>query len=149
MGVLVVAEGELDTEVLFQERNLVDGGNQGLVNGLLVRLALSINGLLLLLLQTGKTPGSEYSKRSSVNFSYLGLLTSLLLLLAKEGSGGLLVLLLLGLGEELVIDLGGVDASDIDLLRGGDDVSLVHTPQRYTVDAEGTWRGESDKNHNF
>ncbi len=49
MGELAVAESELDTEILLQQRDLVDGGNEGLVDGVLVSLALSVNGLLLLL----------------------------------------------------------------------------------------------------
>ncbi len=49
VGELAVAEGELDTEVLLQQRDLVDGGNEGLVDRVLVSLALSVNGLLLLL----------------------------------------------------------------------------------------------------
>lgn len=68
--------------------------------------------------------------------TYLGLLS----LLEESLSGGLLLGLLggevLGLGD--LLDLGGVEAGDVDLVGGGDDVSGVDSSQGDTVDLEGT-----------
>lgn len=49
MGVLLLGEREVRGEVRLQELGLLDQGDQSLVDGLLVSLALGIDGLLLLM----------------------------------------------------------------------------------------------------
>lgn len=71
----------------------------------------------------------------------MGVISYLWLLSLLEES--LLASLLLGLlanevlGLSNLIDLLGIDASQVDLLGGGDDVASVDPPQRNTVDLEG------------
>lgn len=68
-------------------------------------------------------------------WSYLGLLA----LLEESLLTGLLLGLLSGevLGLSNLVDLGLVDASEINLLRSGDDVAGVDTTEGDTVDLEG------------
>jgi hypothetical protein len=71
-----------------------------------------------------------------VFFSYLGLLS-----LLEESFGTSLLLGLLSgevLGLRDLLDLGGVQAGDVDLVGSGDDVSGVDPSQGNTVDLEGT-----------
>jgi hypothetical protein len=74
-------------------------------------------------------------------WSYLWLLS----LLEESLLAGLLLLLLssevLGLGD--LLDLGGVNTAEVDLLGGGDHVAGVHSAERDTVDLEGAGNEEN------
>lgn len=73
--------------------------------------------------------------RRGKSVTYLGLLS----LLEESLLTGLVLGLLSGevLGLRNLLDLLGVQTSDIDLVRGGDDVSRVNAAQGNTVDLEG------------
>lgn len=84
--------------------------------------------MLLLACADQKTPWESISYLWLLSLLEEGLLAGLLLgLLADE---------VLGLGD--LVDLLGVDAGQVDLLGGGDDVARVDPPQRHAVDLEGT-----------
>jgi hypothetical protein len=104
VGQGVAGEGEGSLQVSSHELVLGDAGDDGLIDRLLEGDELS--GEARLLLVTSKLS--------------LGLLSGLL------GSDGL--------SEEGVLDLGDVDVSDVDLSGGGDDVGLVDSLERDTVD---------------
>jgi len=112
VGLVTLAQAERASEVAGQHIHLLDVGNQSLVDGLLV------------------------SGTAAVNLLLLGLLS-----LLEES---LLARLLLGLlgGEVLwlrdLLNLLVVEAADVDLVRGSDDVSGVDAAQGNAVDLEGT-----------
>jgi len=109
---VTLSQAEGASEVAGEHIDLLDVGDQGLIDGLLVGSTAAVDLLLLSLLSLLEE----------------SLLTSLLL--------GLLGGEVLGLSD--LLDLLGVKAGDIDLLGGGDDVSGVDSSQRNTVDLEGT-----------
>lgn len=111
MGLVTLPQAERAGEVRSQHVNLLDVGNQSLVDGLLVGGTAAVDLLLLGLLSLLEE----------------SLLTSLLL--------GLLSGEVLGLRD--LLDLLLVETGDVDLVGGSDDVSGVNSSQRNTVDLEG------------
>jgi len=111
VGLVTLPQAEGAGEVGGQQIHLLDVGNQSLVDGLLVGGAAAVDLLLLGLLSLLEE----------------SLLTSLLL--------GLLGGEVLGLGD--LLNLALVEAGDVDLVGGGDDVSGVDSSQGDTVDLEG------------
>jgi len=132
VGLVTLAEAERGSKVAGEHVNLLDVGDQGLVDGLLVGYPGA--GHLLLLHQFISLRFKTLHTHRAC--AYLGLLS-----LLEEG---LLASLLLGLlsGEVLglsdLVDLGLVNAGKVDLERCGDDVSGVDASERDTVDLEGT-----------
>lgn len=139
MGLVALSQAEGALEVAGEQVHLLDVGDQGLVDGLLVGSAAAAD-LLLLLKATGVSIPMEFSKFpikcvQRWGKAYLGLLS----LLEESVLTGLLLGLLggevLGLGD--LLDLLLVEAGDVDLVRGGDDVSGVDSSEGNTVDLEG------------
>jgi hypothetical protein len=111
MGLVTLAQAEGAREVAGKKLDLLDAGNQGLVDGLLV---------------SGTAAGDL-------------LLLGLLSLLEESLLAGLLLGLLggevLGLGN--LIHLLLVKTGEVNLVGSGDDVSGVHPSQGHTVNLEG------------
>ncbi len=73
-------------------------------------------------------------------------MTHLFLLSIKDLIAFVLVLGFFWFLEVIVIDvLGNLNTADVNLGAGCDDVDWVHSPQRYTVDFDGTCRGNKKK----
>ena len=142
VGLVALPEREGGGEVAGQELDLLDAGDQGLVDSLLVLHAVLADLLLLYREFTLATPPPSLRLGWwSWDETYRGLLA-----LLEEGLlTGLLLLLLadevLGLGD--LLDLLGVKAGDVDLVRGRDDVAGVDPAEGHAVDLEGT-RDEKD-----
>lgn len=132
VGLVTLAEGERRGEVAGEELDLLDVGDEGLVDGLLVGNAAA--GNLLLLHHNVSILRPVFQLLGHV-WSYLGLLA----LLEESLLTGLLLGLLSGevLGLSNLVDLGLVDAGEIDLLGSGDDVAGVDATKGNTVDLEG------------
>jgi len=116
VGLVTLAEAERGGKVAGEHVDLLDVGNESLVNGLLVSRPAAGNLLLLGLLALLEE----------------SLLASLLL--------GLLGGVVLGLGN--LLNLGLVDAGKVDLERGGDNISGVDAAEGNTVDLEGAGNEE-------
>ena len=140
MGLVALAEAERGGEVAGEHVDLLDVGNQGLVDGLLVSRAAARDLLLLCFLSAPITFSPICIPNQESSSSYLGLLS----LLEESLLAGLLLGLLRGevLGPGDLLNLGLVDASQVDLERGGDDVSRVDAAERDTVDLEGAGNEE-------
>lgn len=134
MGLVALAEAERGGEVAGEEVDLLDVGNQRLVDGLLVGRPAAGNLLLLCVLSVFASRLTSHPPGRNVS-SYLGLLS-----LLEEGVLAGLLLGLLG-GEVLrprdLLNLGLVDAGQVDLHGCGDDVSRVDATEGDTVDLEG------------
>lgn len=130
VGLVTLAQGERRGEVAGEELDLLDVGDEGLVDGLLVGNAAA--GNLLLLHHHVSIVRPVFQLR--ILKSYLGLLA----LLEESLLTGLLLGLLGGevLGLSNLVDLGLVDASEIDLLGSGDDVAGVDATKGNTVNLE-------------
>ena len=123
------AQAEAGSKVVDQVGLLLDVGQEGLVDGLLV-LNTVLGGLLLLLRMLVQ------SRNGGVRFAYLGLLA-----LLEESSlaglvGGLVlgeVAVLAGLLQDLL-----VNALDVHSGRGSNDEAGVYSSQRNAVDFERT-----------
>jgi hypothetical protein len=110
VGEHVLGEREASRQVSLEGGSLVDDGEQLAIDSLLVSLAVISEGLLLLLV-----------------------------LLGQEISLGLLLLGLLLLGEVGIVNvLGNLNRGNINVGRGGNDVSLVDALQRNTVNLVGS-----------
>jgi len=142
VGLVALSQAEGAAEVAGEHVDLLDVGDQGLVDGLLVSSAAA--GDLLLLRRESALASAVSSSRTRHRVrgrasvepkTYLGLLS----LLEESLLAGLLLGLLggevLGLGD--LLDLLLVQAGDVDLVGGGDDVSGVDPSQGNTVDLEG------------
>jgi len=134
VGLVALAEAERGGEVAGEHVDLLDVGNQRLVDGLLVGRPAA--GNLLLLCIVSVLPLSPVrASTPDTGCSYLGLLS-----LLEEGILASLLLGLLG-GEVLrprdLLNLGLVDAGKVDLDGCGDDVSRVDATKGNTVDLEG------------
>lgn len=135
MGLVTPAQAERAGEVAGEKVDLLDVGDQSLVDRLLVS---STGAVQLLLLQNGSVSGRNESIFRILwgegGIAYL----SLLALLEESLLAGLLLSLVggevLGLGDLLNLLL--VEAGDIDLVGGGDDVSGVDATERDAVDLE-------------
>lgn len=133
VGPVGAAEAEGRLEVVDQVGLLLDGGEEGLVDGLLV-LNTVLGGLLLLLIVN-----IYFQRLREVSTHLRGLA-----LLEESILAGLLALL--ALGE--VTGLGGLvqdvlgDTSQIDGGGGGDDIAGVDAAEGNTVDLEGTGNEE-------
>lgn len=130
MWLVALAKAERRSQIAGKVVDLLDVGQEGLVNGLLVRYPAAGHLLLLFNVSAPKLqhPGTFHP-------SYLCLLA-----LLEES---LLASLLLGLvgGEVLgggnLVDLGLGDTGQVDLEGCGDDVSRVDATEGDTVDLEG------------
>jgi hypothetical protein len=69
---------------------------------------------------------------------------SYLLVLLEELVGVLLGFLLGGALEEIVGEVVEFNLSEVNLCGGGDDVRLVHSAKRNTVDLEGSYKSEDE-----
>lgn len=130
MRTIVLGKSELSIKVLlgdrgreegtyFHELDLVDVGKKG-----------SIDSLLIILTDLRNLDGLESGDERGGENSYLGLLVEESLI-----SGLLLDLS----GKVGIIDvLRNLNTREIDLGGGGDDVSLVDTSERDTIDLVGT-----------
>lgn len=137
MGLVAVAEGEACGEVASEELLLLDRGQEGLVDGLLVS-STGAGDLLLLFIRARNQhfiPPFFFCISSKAG-TYLWLLS----LLEESLLALLLGLLLLGevVGGRDLLDGLGVDTSDVDARRGGNDVSGVHSPEGDAIELEGT-----------
>jgi hypothetical protein len=136
MGLVALAQAEGAREVAGKELDLLDAGNQGLVDGLLVGSTAAGNLLLLCVVNNvSQSLSVQLCSHAEAGNSYLGLLS----LLEESLLTGLLLGLLggevLGLGN--LIHLLLVKTGEVNLVGGGDDVSGVNPSQGYTVDLEG------------
>ena len=119
MRELALAEREIRGQVRAQERDRLDGLQNLCIDGLLVLLASSINASRLN--QSLKKPRKKRANLLSLVGEAL---------LCSLGCSGSL--------EVGVVELGiDIHFGDINLLRGGNHVSLVDTAKRNTVDLEG------------
>jgi hypothetical protein len=116
VGLVTLSQAEGACEVAGQELDILDVGDQSLVDGLLV----------------GRTSAADLLLLSLLSLLEESLLTSLLL--------GLLGGEVLGLRNLLNLLL--VEAADVDLVGGGDNVAGVDAAQGNTVDLEGTGNQE-------
>lgn len=126
-------EAEAGTEVVGEVSLLLDGGQESLVDGLLVLDAV-LGGLLLLWLL------SVLSHCTSIVCTYLGLLALLEESILTRLVGGLVlgeVAVLAALLHNLLVYAAQVDAG-----RGSDDISGVYAAKGNTVDFEGTGNKE-------
>jgi hypothetical protein len=134
VGLVALAEAERGGEVASEHVDLLDVGEQRLVDSLLVGRPAARDLLLLCILSVLPLTAPAVSQDRKFR-SYLGLLS----LLEK----GLLAGLLLGLlrGEVLrlrdLLDLGLVDTGKVDFQGCGDDVSRVDAAEGDAVDLEG------------
>lgn len=132
MGLVTLSQAEGASEVASQQVHLLDVGDQGLVDGLLVGSTAAVDLLLL----WGHKVSHQRNKKNPVSKkSYLGLLS-----LLEEGLLAGLLLGLLGgevLGLRDLLDLLLIEARDVDLVGSGDDVSGVDSAEGNTVDLEG------------
>lgn len=130
MWLVALAKAERRSQIAGKVVDLLDVGQEGLVNGLLVRYPAA--GHLLLLFNVS---APKLQHPGTFHLSYLCLLA-----LLEES---LLASLLLGLvgGEVLgggnLVDLGLGDTGQVDLEGCGDDVSRVDATEGDTVDLEG------------
>jgi hypothetical protein len=136
MGLVALAQAEGAREVAGKELDLLDAGNQGLVDGLLVGSTAAGNLLLLCVVNNvSQSLSVQLCSHAEAGNSYLGLLS----LLEESLLAGLLLGLVggevLGLGDLLNLLL--VETGDIDLVGGGDDVAGVDSSERDAVDLEG------------
>lgn len=135
MWAVTLAESEGRGQVRDKELLLLDDGEDGLVDGLLVggagrRWLLSLSPVVSI----------SISWDSTLSATYLWLLSLLEeLLLAVLLVGGLAGEVLLG-GD--LLDLLGIDTGDIDLVGGGDNVAGVDAADWDTVDLE--WAGDEE-----
>lgn len=157
VGLVALAQAEGRGQVAGEVLLLLDVGQEGLVDRLLVCCAAGGDlGLLYthlrqlsssahMLRTTAVLFSSAISKAAApaLAASGCGMVSYLWLLSLLEESllAGLLLLGLLankvlGLGD--LVDLLGVDTGQVNLLGGGDDVSGVDSSQGHTVDLEGT-----------
>lgn len=130
---VTLSQAERGCKVAGKEWLLLDGGKDSLVNGLLVGSAAA---RWLLGLQSCQC---DSLKDGSPPYLWLlALLEELLLSL-------LLVTLLSGevLLSRNLLDLGGVNTGDVNLLRSGDNVASVHSAEWDTVDLEWTSNEEN------
>lgn len=111
MGLVTLSQAEGASEVASQQVHLLDVGDQGLVDGLLV----------------GSTAAGDLLLLGLLSLLEESLLTGLLL--------GLLGSEVLGLRD--LLDLLLIEAGDVDLVGSGDDVSGVDSAEGNTVDLEG------------
>lgn len=130
MWLVALAKAERRSQIAGKVVDLLDVGQEGLVDGLLVRYPAAGHLLLLFILSA---PNLQHPE--TFRLSYLCLLA-----LLEES---LLASLLLGLvgGEVLgggnLVDLGLGDTGQVDLEGCGDDVSRVDATEGDTVDLEG------------
>ena len=116
--ILTVAEGEVSREVISEELDLLDRGDDGLID-LLLELSAGSSGELVLLVELGLSETSDL-----VDTKELGVEAT-----RVEG----LVLL-----EGLVSDTREIDVLELDLGAGGEEVVLSNATERDTVEAEGS-----------
>jgi hypothetical protein len=130
MWLVALAKAERRSQIAGEVVDLLDVGQEGLVNSLLVRYPAA--GHLLLLLNLS-APRLQHPK--TVQLSYLCLLA----LLEESLLAGLLLGLVGGevLGGGNLVDLGLGDTRQVDLEGCGDDVSRVDATEGDTVDLEG------------
>lgn len=129
VGLVTLAQTERAGEVAGKHIDLLDAGDQGLVDSLLVCRSAAAD--LLLLYAICQSPSRVYRCGNQTYLWLLSLLEESLLTGLLRGTVAGEVLL----GSDLV-NLLGVEAGQVDLVRGGDDVSGVDAAQRDTVDLE-------------
>ena len=118
MRVLLASESEPGGKVLLEVLDLSDVGDKGAVE-LNLSVSLSLDLGLLLVAELGL---------GGLSYLCFGL----------EELGVLGVLLDLALGEEGVVDVGGVNSIKADLGGSGDHVGLVDSPEGDSVDLVGS-----------